>query len=234
MKTLLIINVGQPPQQQLEKYGDFEQWAYRVIGEEAIDVTFLDGVRDPLPPYESLAGVIIMGSLSMVTEKKQWMLRLSKNIVELTERKIPLLGICFGHQLIAQALGGEVGYNPNGLEIGTTQLTSQPLAENDVLFNEIPQSFSAQTVHFQSVLQLPPNATCLAKSELDPNHAFRVGSCTWGVQFHPEFTPEIMQDSLVGMKEHLDGLIDTKIDQVSHTNHAKQILNRFAQLCSTQ
>ncbi len=234
MKTLLIINVGQPPQPQLEKYGDFEHWAHRAIGENTIDVTFLDGVRDPLPPYESLAGVIIMGSLSMVTERTEWMQRLSQNIVELTERNIPLLGICFGHQLITQALGGKVGYNPNGLEIGTVKLTRHPSAKNDALFNDIPQSFSAQTVHFQSVLQLPPNATCLAQSDLDPHHAFRVGTCTWGVQFHPEFTPEIMQDSLIGMKEHLDGSLNSKIEQVHETVHAKQVLNRFAQLCSIQ
>ncbi len=234
MKTLLIINVGQPPQQQLEKYGDFEHWAHRAIDEVDINVSFLDGVNEQLPDYDSLAGVIIMGSLSMVTEKTEWMLKLSHNIVELTERNIPLLGICFGHQLIAQALGGEAGYNPNGLEIGTAKLTRHPSAENDALFTDIPQSFSAQTVHFQSVLQLPPNATCLAKSDLDPHHAFRVGTCTWGVQFHPEFTPEIMQDSLMGMKEHLDACLNSKIEQVGHTDHAKQVLVRFARLCQNK
>ncbi len=232
MKTLLIINVGQPPQEQLEKYGDFEHWAHRAIGDVEIDITFLDGVREELPPYDTLAGVIIMGSLSMVTEKSDWMLRLSKNIVELTEKKIPLLGICFGHQLIAQALGGEVGYNPNGLEIGTAKLTRHASAENDVLFNKIPESFSAQTVHFQSVLQLPPNAECLAESDLDPHHAFRVGNCTWGVQFHPEFTAEIMNDSIVNLKEHITDTLESRLKQVSNTEDAKQILIRFAKLCT--
>ncbi len=234
MKTLLIVNVGQPPQQQLEKYGDFEHWAQRTIREIDIEVSFLDGVNNELPDYDSLAGVIIMGSLSMVTEKAEWMMRLSKNIVEMTERKIPLLGICFGHQLIAQALGGQVGYNPNGLEIGTAQLTCHPSAAKDVLFDEVPENFSAQTVHFQSVLQLPHNAICLAKSDLDPHHAFRIGNYTWGVQFHPEFTPEIMQDSIIGMAQHLGELLDTKIEQVSNTIHAKQVLIRFARLCQTK
>ncbi len=234
MKTLLIINVGQPPQEQLEKYGDFEHWAQRAIGDVGIDITFLDGVREELPAYDTLAGVIIMGSLSMVTEKSDWMLRLSQNIVEMTEKKIPLLGICFGHQLIAQALGGQVGYNPNGLEIGTAQLSRHECIKDDPLFECVPENFLAQTVHFQSVLKLPDEAVCLAKSDLDPHHAFRIGSCTWGVQFHPEFTSEIMHDSIVDMKEHLEESLEAKIGQVNETDQAKQILVRFANLCAHQ
>jgi len=234
MKTLLIINVGQPPEQQLEKYGDFELWAYRAIEQENIKVTFLDGVNKPVPDYDSLAGVIIMGSLAMVTEKTDWMLRLSQNIVELTERKIPLLGICFGHQLIAQALGGTVAYNPKGLEIGTVELSCNPAASNDTLFSAIPQNFSAQTVHFQSVMSLPPGAVCLAKSDLDSHHAFRAGTYTWGVQFHPEFTPDIMQDSLDGLKENVSDTYSDKVKQISDTAHARQVLVRFAQMCKSR
>jgi len=232
MKTLLIINVGQPPQPQLEKYGDFEHWAYRVIKDVDINTAFLDGINTPLPPYDSLAGVIIMGSLSMVTEKTEWMLRLSQNIVELNEREIPLFGICFGHQLIAQALGGQSGYNPKGLEIGTVELHCHTSAQSDVLFHSLPRNFPAQTVHFQSVLELPPGAECLASSDLDPHHAFRVGSCTWGVQFHPEFTPEAMRDSIVGLQNHLGDNYQLKLVQVEHAEHAKQVLVRFAKFCA--
>ncbi|WP_165313054.1 glutamine amidotransferase [Vibrio ziniensis] len=233
MKTLLIINVGQAPEQQLEKYGDFEFWAQRAISEVDINVTFLDGINNELPAYDTLLGVIIMGSLSMVTEKTDWMLRLSNNIIELTETKIPLLGICFGHQLIAQALGGIVSYNPKGLEIGTVELERLSDANSDPLFEQVPESFTAQTVHFQSVQQLPPNAVCLAKSELDNHHAFRAGTCTWGVQFHPEFTSDIMRDSVNGLKEAIADQYEHKLDQIAETEQAKQILVRFAQMCKS-
>lgn len=234
MKTLLIINVGQAPEQQLKKYGDFEHWAQRAISEVNIPVTFLDGTRNALPDYDSLAGVIIMGSLSMVTEKTDWMLKLSDDIVALTEKRIPLLGICFGHQLIAQALGGAVGYNPKGLEIGTVELERLPSASNDPLFESLPANFAAQTVHFQSVQQLPPNAVCLARSDLDEHHAFRAGSCTWGVQFHPEFTSDIMRDSVEGLKEAIVDSYTSKLEQVAETEQAKQILVRFASMCKSR
>ncbi len=233
MKTLLIVNVGQAPEQQLEKYGDFELWAQRAISEVDINISFLDGVNNALPAYDTLAGVIIMGSLAMVTEKTDWMLRLSNNIIELTEKQIPLLGICFGHQLIAQALGGIVDYNPKGLEIGTVELEKLASASNDPLFEQVPPSFTAQTVHFQSVQQLPPNSVCLAKSELDDHHAFRAGSCTWGVQFHPEFTSDIMRDSVTGLKQAIADNFDNKLEQVAETEQAKQILVRFAQMCKS-
>jgi len=232
MKTLLIINVGQPPEVQLAKYGDFEHWAHRAIGQQGIDISFLDGVNDTLPNYNTLAGVVIMGSLSMVTEKADWMLRLSQNIIELTEKNIPLLGICFGHQLIAQALGGTVAYNPNGLEIGTVELTRETSAKDDVLFAVTPEYFPAQTVHFQSVTELPPNSVCLAKSDMDAHHAFRAGNCTWGVQFHPEFTVDIMRDSIEGLKDNVGEAFTAKLQEVEDTEQARLILIRFAQLCS--
>ncbi|NMV23401.1 GMP synthase, partial [Vibrio parahaemolyticus] len=77
-----------------EKFGDFEEWALRTIREQGvhqrdIHIEFHDGVSCPLPDFNSLAGVIIMGSLAMASEKTPWMLRLSDEIVQLVERKIP-------------------------------------------------------------------------------------------------------------------------------------------------
>ncbi|MBY7825931.1 glutamine amidotransferase [Vibrio fluvialis] len=236
MKTLLIVNVGQAPQAQLEKFGDFEQWALRAIRSQGVEqhdihIEFHDGVQHALPNFDTLAGVIIMGSLAMASEKKPWMLRLSDEIVQLVERQIPLLGICFGHQLIAQALGGVVGYHPQGLEIGTVQIAKEPAANDDAIFAHLPEQFGAQAVHYQSVLTLPESAVHLARSDFEPHHAYRVGSACWGVQFHPEFTPEIMQMSLDGLKHEFEDDYPAKSAQVTETEQAKQVLLQFARVC---
>ncbi len=203
MKTLLIVNVGLPTEAQYRKFGCFEQWAKNAIADKADNIAFHDGINQPLPAYDTLAGVIIMGSLSMVTEELPWMRRLAQQIVELTQRHIPVLGICFGHQLVAYALGGKVDYHPQGLEIGSVAITRTPQSNDDPLFSGLDTPFYAQAVHYQSVLTLPPAALLLAASEFDPHHAFRVGQSTWGVQFHPEFTTEHIQASIDGLKEAL-------------------------------
>ncbi|MEF1291496.1 GMP synthase, partial [Vibrio sp. M260118] len=66
MKKLLIVNVGSAPERQLNKFGDFELWAKQAIGSTELEIEFHDGINQPLPSAEVLAGVIIMGSLSMV------------------------------------------------------------------------------------------------------------------------------------------------------------------------
>ncbi len=231
MKKLIIVNVGQPAKEQDEKFGGFEMWAKNAIGEQGIDIVFHDGIHDLLPPYNTIAGVIIMGSLSMVTEQKEWMLRLAKQIRELGDLNIPLLGICFGHQLIAYALGGEVGYHPKGLEIGSTPISTQPASKDDPIFSHLPNNFTAQAVHYQSVLTLPEKATLLASSDFEPHHAFRVGRCTWGVQFHPEFTTENIALSIESVKEELGQQYELKKQQVTETPDAKQVLIHFAQIC---
>ncbi|MFC1236911.1 glutamine amidotransferase [Vibrio sp. F74] len=239
MKKIIIVNVGSAPEAQFKKFGDFEVWAKNAITEkkltsdkQTLDIIFHDGILNPLPSLDTIAGVIIMGSLSMATEKTDWMLRLSTEISQLVHNQIPLLGICFGHQLIAQAMGGEVGYHPKGLEIGTVDIHKLSAAENDPIFSHLPAHFSAHAVHFQSVLTLPKTATLLASNDFEPHHAFRIGKCTWGVQFHPEFTADIMRLSLAGLKEHIPKEFEQKHTAISETKNAREVLVRFYEYCS--
>ncbi|MDG3086967.1 glutamine amidotransferase [Vibrio hannami] len=231
MKKIYIVNVGHAHQEQIDRWGDFEAWASKALTEQGIEdstIELIDGVASPLPKPELCTGIIIMGSLSMVTEKTEWMLRLSQQIVSYTEQHIPMLGICFGHQLIAQALGGNVGFHPQGLEAGTTRISVLPEANNDPLFCAMPTSFPAHVVHFQSVISLPEGAQLLAKNDFEPHHAFRYGTSTWGVQFHPEFTEEIMLSSLEHLKGELSDNYQQKLAEIEETRFAKQCLFNFA------
>lgn len=230
MKSLLIVNVGSAPQNQLEKYGDFELWAQEAIGTTPLPIRFHDGIHGLFPPYDELAGMIIMGSLSMVTEQTAWMTSLSQHIRALHQQHIPMLGICFGHQLIAHALGGKVDLNPQGLELGTVEISKHP--EHDPLFSSLPDTFPAQAIHYQSVLTLPVGAHRLAASKIDPHHAFRVGDNTWGVQFHPEFSVAIMNDMIADLNTQLgDKLCSDLQTKTCQTPLATSILPRFAKHC---
>lgn len=107
--------------------------------------------------------------------------------------KIPVLGICFGHQLLAWALGGEVDYNPQGVEVGTVRIELTDRGVGDPLLSVLPAEFDAQLSHSQSVIHLPKGARLLASSEMEPHQAFTWGEHAWGIQFHPEFDATVIR-----------------------------------------
>ena len=105
---------------------------------------------------------------------------------------MPLLGICYGHQLIAYAQGAEVGVNPPAVK--SAPLRSRCATRHEPIRCSRPCRHAfAHASHTQSVLRLPPGATWLASSDRDPHHAYRIGARTWGVQFHPEFDVLVMR-----------------------------------------
>lgn len=144
---------------------------------------------EQLPAAERFAGLIVTGSASSVTERAPWMLRIEKYLAQAVEQEQPLLGICFGHQLLGQALGGLVERNPRGREMGTVELA---IVEDDPLLDRNIVPALAQATHVDAVTRLPPRARVLAKTELDPHAALRFGPRAWGVQFHPEFDDQVM------------------------------------------
>jgi GMP synthase (glutamine-hydrolysing) len=121
------------------------------------------------------------------------MLRAEELVRAIASARVPCLGICFGHQLIAQALGGEVRRNPRGREIGTIRV--ERLAD-DALFGGLPRSFDVNATHVDAVLAPPPGAEVLANTSLDDCAAFRIGDRLRAVQFHPEFDADVMRSYL--------------------------------------
>ena len=103
-----------------------------------------------------------------------------------------LLGVCYGHQLMAHALGGMVDYHPLGREVGCHQVVLAAAAKNDDFFADMPEQFGAYLTHEQSVLVPPPGATVLARSDHDAHQILRYGPKALSMQFHPEFTAQLM------------------------------------------
>lgn len=104
---------------------------------------------------------------------------------------VPTWGICLGGQLLATALGGDVRRGASGPEAGVLALDVD--AGDDPVFGGVPARTYALQFHQDAVTRLPEGAVRLASSSAYENQAFRVGSCAWAVQFHPEVTTEDVQ-----------------------------------------
>lgn len=204
MKPCLIIKAGEKIPSLTATPGDYEDWVATGMGLTAGECLVVAPYRgDPLPPHEAVSGVVVTGSGAMVTDGDEWIETCAAWLHEAVLRHLPLLGICFGHQLLAYALGGKVDYNPAGVEVGSVEITLQQAAQSDPLLGNLPDRFTAQLSHRQSVLSLPEGAKRLAHSPMEANQAFAVGSCAWGIQFHPEFDAAIISHYIESHRSEL-------------------------------
>jgi len=231
MKPFLIIKAGETLPHLFQRRGDFEDWIMAPLEKTHNTFSIVAAYKENLPSDPSdFSGIIITGSHAMVTDRETWSEQIAAWIPRVIKAGIPMLGICYGHQLLAHAMGGVVGSFPAGVEMGTIQITLTDKAGQDPLFKGMPKSIKAHASHSQSVLQLPPGATRLAYGENEPHHAFVLGSCAWGVQFHPEFDADIMKayvQAFADLMKHHGQDPDTVAKNIIETPDSMLMLNRF-------
>lgn len=227
---LLIVETGQPVA-SLRRHGGFAHWIRVAAGLHRNDAVVIDVEHgDTLPSRGGYSGVIVTGSAAMVTQRLDWSEQAATWLKGAAESGLPLFGICYGHQLLAHALGGDVGDNPKGREMGTAEIQLRPEARSDALFGRLPERFPAQVTHLQTVLEPPPGAAVLARSALDDCQAFRWGASAWGVQFHPEFSARHMRGYVEARQDALraEGLDPQRISRnISAAPQARRVLRRF-------
>lgn len=155
--------------------------------------TMLAGV-DPLPQPDDCRGVIVLGGHMGVGDSDQhpFLLELQAFMRRLVEESHPLLGICLGGQLLAAATGGKVTAKSRG-ERGVTAIMQTGAGGSDRLFAGLPQPFLSFQWHNDS-FDPPDSALHLAATATCPGQAFRVGSCAYGLQFHPEVDETMARD----------------------------------------
>jgi len=233
-KTLLIIKTGNTIASLRNEGEDFEDWFISGSGLPAGEFTVRSlFLGEPLPELAATAGIIVTGSPAYVTDLEPWNEIAAAYLRDAHERGIPILGVCYGHQLLAWAFGGEVGFHPSGREIGSVPVELTAAAAQDALLGMLPAKFIAQVSHQQSILRLPDQATLLAYSDFEPHHAFRIGSTSWGIQFHPEFSPQV---TAAYINERSDDLVaeghspDKLLSQVSASPEAATLIQHFCLL----
>jgi GMP synthase (glutamine-hydrolysing) len=233
VKPLLIIKTGRTLPQVPAVRGDFERWILESMGwEPAQSLTCDVSAGAALPAAEAVCGVVITGSAAMVSERLPWSERCAEWLLQ-AAGELPILGICYGHQLLAHALGGGVDYHPRGREMGTTFVRCHPGAGGDPLFAGCGEQFAVHVTHQQSVLQLPAGAEVLASNDFEPHQALRFRERVWGLQFHPEFDAEVMRAYLGARAQRLqeEGFdVAQLLAAVSETPQSRQVLRNFATL----
>jgi len=229
-RPLYVVFTGTTVPNVLAQYGDFDAHFRAAIGEAwPGDWATVDARNTalPLPPPGTFAGVLVTGSASSVTERTPWMLRLESWLREIVAAEAPVLGVCFGHQILASALGGEVRKNANGRRIGSLRVRA---LDADPLLDGLPPSFDVNLSHQDHVAVPPRNVRPLITADHDPLHAFAHGPKARAVQFHPEFHADIVKGYLSARRDLLraEGMDpDALTARVVDTPLARQVLKNF-------
>ncbi len=156
MKPLLVMQTGDAPRMFAGNWPILKVCSCnRAISTPNARIVHLPAGERPLPPA-AYCGVVITGSPAMVTEQLPWSEEAAEWLRQAMALKLPLFGVCYGHQLLAYALGGEVGYHPQGMEVGTLEIELLPAAAEDRRLTLLPPRFKANLIHSQSVLTPPP------------------------------------------------------------------------------
>jgi GMP synthase (glutamine-hydrolysing) len=213
--------------------GDYPAWFARALGFESPVLRAYEGEKlNPLLQRIRPEGIIVTGSPLSVMERVPWMVQLGDDLLRIGARGLPVLGVCFGHQLLGQAAGGNVVQNPRGREIGTVRLQLTEKGRRDPLFTwaRDKAEIEVHATHVDAVDPLPQGATILASNENSAAQAFRLSETVAAVQFHPELWAEAMRELIESRKDKLaaEGLDAKKLASEVHEVGASQILHAFA------
>ena len=149
-------------------------------------------------------GYVITGSPASANGNEAWIDRLFDFIRELDASKIPTVGVCFGHQAIARALGGAVGKNPGGWGFGISP-TLFPARET--WMSPPHATLNLYAAHNEQVTKLPEGAVVLGGSASCPIGSYKIGNHIFTTEYHPEMTPDFITD----LSHEIEGYIGSDI-----------------------
>lgn len=197
-------------------------------------------VRDSLT-LDLLDGVdaIMIGGAGefSATRDYPWMDALLALVRAAVHRDVPTFGSCWGHQIIARALGGTVIHDGERAEMGCHPVELTPEGRRDPLFRSFPATFMANMGHHDRVLTLPPDGIELARNASQPNEAFRIrGKACYGTQFHSELDSQRERERLITYRSYYlrefpdEETFNRVLDSLAETTEVDHLLHDFLRL----
>lgn len=231
---ILILKTGSALSNIRAVKGDFDAWIFSKMQlSESEYMVHSAGDYQTFPPERHYSGIVVTGSPLMVSDIEWKENRLCNWLFEQQQGGIPILGICFGIQLLAILNGGTVENNSSGTEIGSAKTHLTKLGRQDRLLGDLPSVFEVYKSHKQSVSALSETCEVLATNASGLIDAVKFGTNTWGVQFHPEFDGSITRLYLQEKSAELsaEGLdVQELQERVVEVDYGIRILNRFKEI----
>ncbi len=203
--------------------------------QEGVEIDSMDGVGGELPSDpERFESIILSGSEESILRDSPWIERQMEFVRKAAVRKIPLLGVCFGHQLIARAFYGKRAVGKcRQHEIGWLGVSLTHNGGKDPLFDGIPEDFHLFHSHFDEVLPVSGEITVLASSDKCRVQAMRIRDTPiYGIQFHPEIGLADGKKHLVDiipMFPHLAGHIKDALREPRDSGISDRLFGNFYQ-----
>lgn len=200
----------------------------RELNAELAEVRVREG---QLPATFEFDGCVVTGSSSSVYWDDEWLPPLKQWIRAAIDRDIPFLGICYGHQLLADVLGGTVE------SMGEYELGYQRVRHDgrSILLDGVDEEFLVFTSHSDRVTELPPGASSFAENEYG-NHGFRQDRVL-GVQFHPEYDQRTAREITKGKDIDADRkeaiLADITDEHYAEACRAKRLFGNFVEFVTS-
>lgn len=224
---IAILETGVPPAGLDASYGTYADMFAQLLADEGRIFRVFKTLQGDLPDVDThLKGVLITGSPAGVYESDPWITSLIAWLRDLNDT-IPVVGICFGHQVMAQAWGGHVEKSDKGWGVG---LHDYDLHAPDLwakLGGRPSHTLSCAVTHQDQVVKTPDGAVVLAGSDFTPNGAlYYTNRKALSFQCHPEFSHDFATDLLVSRRGiRIDEkLVDEAVLTLKRDSHRHDLL----------
>jgi len=210
MTRIAILETGAPPAALAGTHGDYPAMFRDLLGESFAFETF-DVQAGDWPEAEAFDATIITGSSAGVYENDPWIADLL-DWIRAAQGRTKLVGVCFGHQAMAHALGGRVEKSDKGWGVG---LHRYAVVSPEPWMSSIVDTVAIPASHQDQVVEKPTDARVILRSDFTPYAGLAWGDDAISMQPHPEFTPAFATELTAGRHDRIDpALVERAVDSL--------------------